>query len=44
MLFTLGLSVAEVARITEVTLILFVVSFSFRELYRFTIGTNYGRF
>lgn len=44
MLFTLGLTVSEVALITESTLLLFLVAFSFRELYRFLIGTNYGRY
>lgn len=41
---TFGLSIAEVREITAATLILFAVAFSFRELYRFIIGTNYGRF
>lgn len=41
---TFGLSLNEVSEITAATLILFAVAFGFREMYRFIIGTNYGRF
>lgn len=41
---TFGLSVSDVADISSATLVLFAVSFGFRETYRFIIGTNYGRY